>query len=94
MGADGMAEPTVGDVLGKPESWPNTTAVGQGMPAMHDAVIVYVLELGDEITIATDGASTGPTFSTLEIKDPAMRAALVRVLRTGLNVDDAVALQV
>ena len=25
---------------------------------MHDAIIVYVLGLGDEITIAIDGAST------------------------------------
>ena len=89
-----MAGRTVGDVLGQPESWPSTTAIWQGMPNLRVAVITSVLAVGDELIISTKGGSTGPTVSRFTIGDAATLAALVRVLRPGLRVHDAVALEI
>jgi hypothetical protein len=89
-----VAGRTVGDVLGQPESWPSTTAIWQGMPNLRVAVITSVLAGGDELIISTTGGSTGPTVSKFAIGDAATLAALVRVLRPGLRVHDAVALEI
>jgi hypothetical protein len=89
-----VAGRTVGDVLGQPESWPSTTAIWQGMPNLRVAVITSVLAVGDELIISTTGGSTGPTVSKFAIGDAATLAALDRVLRPGLRVHDAVALEI
>ena len=89
-----MAGRTVGDVLGQPESWPSTTAIWQGMPNLRVAVITSVLAVGDELIISTTGGSTGPTVSRFAIGDAATLVALVGVLRPGLRVHDAVALEI
>jgi len=85
-----MAVRTIRDVLGEPESWPNT------MPVGGDAVIVEVIASDDfdQLVIETRTNGGGTTYSAFELRAAELRRALVRVLQPGTTLRDAMPLQV
>lgn len=89
-----MKRQSVLEVLGDPASWPHETRGVYGTPNMRDASITKVSVVGDEIRIETDGGSHGPMLSAFDVEDPDLRDRIVRVLRPGLNVYDAVGIEI
>jgi len=84
-----MDAKTVRDVLGEPESWPNSMNVdGQQIPNMNGATIWDVIASGNELAVQTKGAACGPTFSVFIIEDPDLRERTVRALKLGAPVSE------
>lgn len=87
-----MDTKTVRDVLGEPESWPNSLNGDlQGILNMKGATISDVIASGSEIAVQTQGGADGPTFSVFVIEDENLRARTLRALRPGAPVHEAVA---
>jgi hypothetical protein len=83
---------TVRDVLGEPESWPNSmNGDCRGIPNMQGATISDVIASGNEVAVHTQGGVDGPTFSVFVIEDEDLRARMLRALRPGAPVHEAVA---
>lgn len=90
-----LNEKTVGDVLGMPESWPDSIRRDRGVNLdMAGAIITRVLSAGGELAIETKGAVCGVTFSLFIIKDDSLRERIQRALKLGTPVHDAVALAI
>jgi len=87
-----MEAKTVRDVLGEPESWPNSmNGDSHGILDMRGATISDVISSGDEIAVHTQGGADGPTFSVFVIEDENLRTQMLRALRPGAPVQEAVA---
>jgi hypothetical protein len=83
---------TVRDVLGDPESWPNSlNGEHDGTPNMQGAKIWDVIASGDEIAVHTKGGIDGPTFSVFVIEDENLREQMLRALILGSPVHEVVA---
>ena len=83
---------TVRDVLGEPESWPNSmNGECHGLPNMEGATISDVIAFGNEVAVHTLGGADGPTFSVFLIEDENLRARMLRALIPGAPVHEAVA---
>ena len=81
---------TIGDVLGLPDTWPDLSFSGTNMQAdMCGAWISDVVVSTDGLAISTRGAASGPTYSVFRVEDRNLKRRTARVLRTGMNVDDA-----
>lgn len=63
-------------------------------PDLRDAEIVQVIVQGDDIMIASEDESAGAMISTLVVSDPTDREAIVRLLRPGMRVREAIALTI
>ena len=82
-----MNAKTVRDVLGEPESWPNTmNGKAPGVPNMEGATIWGVIACGSELAVHTVGAVSGPTFSVFVIEDRELRERTVLALKLGAPV--------
>jgi hypothetical protein len=82
---------TVRDVLGEPESWPNSmNRTAPGTPNMEGATIWGVIACGNELAVHTIGAVSGPTFSVFVIEDQELRERTVRALKLGAPVREVV----
>lgn len=87
-----MDTKTVRDVLGEPESWPNSmNGDRQGIPNMKGATIWDVIAAGNEVAVHTQGAVCGPTFSVFIIEDQDLRERTVRALKLGAPISEALA---
>lgn len=87
-----MNAKTVRDVLGEPESWPNSmNGDWQGIPNMKGATIWDVIAAGNEVAVQTKGAVCGPTFTVFIIEDRNLRERTVRALKLGAPVREALA---
>jgi hypothetical protein len=80
---------TIRDVLGDPETWRNF------VPVSGDAVIAEVIasEDYDRVVIETRNGSAYPTYSSFVIGDAETRKILIRFVRPGMTVEDALELE-
>jgi hypothetical protein len=86
---------TLRDVLGPPETWPDHSAFRDLVRRdMRGAVIRAVEAREGAISVSTEGAACGPTFTRFVIEDPDIRERALRVLRLGLEVHSAVELAI
>ena len=80
---------TVGDVLGKPDNWPNL------LPVSKDAVIVNVTAFDDDNHLVLEiRSSKGWMYSTFVVSGAALRRTIVRAIPPGITVEAAMQLEV
>ena len=85
----------VRDVIGEPESWPNTLQVaGEGPTDIRGATIAQVITAGNDIAIRTEGGACGATFSIIAVEDNDLRNRVARALRLGTDVHEAAAAEI
>jgi hypothetical protein len=80
---------TVRDVLGEPGSWKALATASSHVPDMHAAVVVNAVALGSELMLETRGGTPLPFFYTFVVENAELREAIVRTLRPGTSVDEA-----
>lgn len=87
-----MEHRTIADVIGQPESWPNTVdTIWGGEPDMRGAIIADVVASGNEIAVYTNGATCGETLSFFVIEDRELMQQVAAALMVGSEVHAAVA---
>lgn len=85
-----MEKKRVRDVIGWPESWPNTLRVaGEGPTDIEGATIAQVINAGNDLAIRTEGGACGATFSIIAVDDQNLRDRIARALKLGLDVHEA-----
>ena len=85
-----MDAKTVRDVLGEPESWPDSmSGENRENSNMNGATIWDVIASGNELAVQTKGAACGPTFSVFVIEDRDLRERTIRALKPGMPVSEA-----
>ena len=85
-----MDKKRVRDVIGEPDSWPNTLGVaGEGPSDIRGATIAQVINAGNDLAIRTEGGACGATFSIIAVEDKDLRDGVAHALQVGLDVHEA-----
>lgn len=83
---------TVRDVIGDPEQWSNCVSdEPERMPDVSDATILDVFSNANEIAVHLRAAAGSETLSVFRIHEPADREGLVKALRPGRKLSEALA---
>jgi hypothetical protein len=79
-----MAKQTVRDIIGEPDDWSNCVSdEAVAKPAVSGAMILDVFSTANEISIHWRADSGFETLSVFKISDPRIQTGLVRALRPG-----------
>lgn len=80
----------VADVFGLPDTRPDFSFSGTSMQTgMSGARISEVVVSTDGLAISTRGGASGPTCSVFRVQYRDLKGRAARVLRIGMNVDEA-----
>ena len=75
-------------MIGNPDSWPHYLHGEKPVTVgISGAVIAEVALTDDGIALATEGAVCGPTYLSITIEDPSLRARVYAAMRVGAMVD-------
>ena len=91
-----MKTRTVRDVIGDPESWENhiSDAADSKLPNLVCAKIQDVFSSGNQLRVYTRNSAGVEALSVFFINDTALRAQVANLLVPGLDVHEAVAIQI
>ena len=86
-----MGEKCVRDVIGEPEAWANCITDEPSQPDLRRHIIVDVFLSGKQLALYTLDADGSEALSLFNLDGRDTQERLLRALRPGLTVEEAVA---